>query len=180
MFQARHSLTGRHKIQKLLGAVMVTVAVLGAAGCSAGDAGQAVTGKPEAAERLMPNGDLRQTTASADQLPPFMDDKSEEMQLIYKLAAANHALLASIPCYCGCGESAGHKNNLNCFVAEIQEDGAVVWDDHGTRCGVCLNIAVEASKLKREGISDTGIRNAIDEKYKEGYAEPTPTPMPAA
>ncbi|MBG9792358.1 hypothetical protein ABD76_07545 [Paenibacillus dendritiformis] len=180
MFQARHSLTGRYKIQKLIGAVIVTVSVLGAAGCSAGDAGHAVTGKPEAAERLMPNGDLRQTTASADQLPPFMDDKSEEMQLIYKLAAANHELLASMPCYCGCGESAGHQNNLNCFVAEIEEDGAVVWDDHGTRCGVCLNIAVEASKLKSEGMSDIDIRNAIDEKYKEGYAEPTPTPMPAA
>lgn len=89
------------------------------------------------------------------------------------------SLLNSMPCYCGCGDSAGHQSNLNCFVAEIEEDGAVVWDDHGTRCGVCLHIAVEASKLKREGMSDIDIRNAIDEKYEEGYAEPTPTPMPS-
>lgn len=67
---------------------------------------------------------------------------------------------------------------MNCFVKKINEDGSVVWDDHGTRCGVCLEIAAESMKMKQEGKSIKEIRNYIDEKYKEGYAKPTKTPMP--
>lgn len=48
-----------------------------------------------------------------------------------------------------------------------------------TRCGVCLEIAVTASKMKSEGKSDKEIRHFIDETYKEGYADATDTPMPA-
>lgn len=129
-------------------------------------------------ERLMKNGDLRQITASVDELPPFLKDKEQEMQQIYQLAATNSELLQYIPCYCGCGEVAGHKSNLNCFVA-AKEEGKIEWDDHGTRCGVCLDIAVEASLMLRDGKSVQDIRQTIDSKYKEDYAEPTPTPLPS-
>ncbi|NEZ42037.1 PCYCGC motif-containing (lipo)protein [Paenibacillus alvei] len=129
-------------------------------------------------DRLMKNDDLRQITASVDELPPFLKDKQKEMQQIYQLAATNSELLQYIPCYCGCGEVAGHKSNLNCFVAS-KEEGKIEWDDHGTRCGVCLDIAVEASLMLRDGKSMKEIRQTIDTKYKEGYAEPTPTPLPS-
>lgn len=126
------------------------------------------------------NGDLRETTASADTLPRFLDDQPNVVRNAYVLAAMSADLLPWIPCYCGCGESAGHESNLNCFIHEVKEDGSVVWDDHGTRCDVCLEIAVESVLLKKEGRSLQEIRDAIDAKYKEGYAAPTPTPMPAA
>ena len=84
-----------------------------------------------------------------------------------------------MPCYCGCGDAAGHESNLNCFIAEVREDGSILWDDHGTRCQVCVDIAVESVKLYQDGKTIKEIRHIIDEKYKEGYAKPTPTKMPA-
>lgn len=76
-------------------------------------------------------------------------------------------------------ESAGHESNLDCFIHAIHPDGSVVWDDHGTRCGVCLQIAAESIKMQREGKAVKEFRAYIDEKYREGYAKPTPTPMPS-
>lgn len=124
------------------------------------------------------NGDIQESTASIDELPAFLKSQTSELQTIYALSAQVSDVLKYIPCYCGCGDSAGHESNLNCFIDEIHEDGTVVWDDHGTRCGVCLDIAVESAKMSSEGMKLTDIRAAIDEKYSTGYAKPTPTPMP--
>lgn len=125
------------------------------------------------------NGDIQETTASTDVLPAFLENQSEDMQLVYQAAAKAHDILKWMPCYCGCGDSAGHRDNFNCFVHEIKENGEVVWDDHGTRCAACLETAVTSIKMVQEGKSLVEIRNAIDEAYKEGYATPTDTPMPS-
>lgn len=126
------------------------------------------------------SGDLREQTASVHILPQFLADKSEEMRLVYQAAGIAADVLQWMPCYCGCGESVGHKSNKNCFIYEIKEDGSVVWDDHGTRCGVCLQIAAVTVQMKQEGKTNLEIRKFIDETYKEGYAKPTDTDMPAA
>ena len=130
-------------------------------------------------QKHVPNGDLQEVTASAAILPSFLDDKSEDMRLVYQMAGTATDIIKWMPCYCGCGESAGHGSNLNCFIDEIREDGSVVWDDHGTRCQVCLDIAVQSVMMTQDGKSLKEIREFIDENYKEGYAEPTDTPMPA-
>ncbi|MCF6799885.1 PCYCGC domain-containing protein [Bacillus sp. ET1] len=115
-------------------------------------------------------------TASNEVLPEFLKDKSEEVQTIYANAAQNKELLENIPYYCGCGESTGDKNNYDCFIHENKRDGKVVWDDHGTKCGVCLEIAAQSVPDLESGKSIKQIRQSIDEKYKSGYAKPTPTP----
>lgn len=125
------------------------------------------------------SGDLQEQTASAKILPGFLDNQSKDIRLVYQVAGQATDILKWMPCYCGCGESAGHQSNLNCFIAEIHDDGSIVWDDHGTRCQVCLEIAVESVNLYQQGKSLKEIRTIIDEKYKEGYATPTPTEMPA-
>lgn len=125
-----------------------------------------------------PNGDLWETTASRDELPTFLNEYSENIQIIYQAAGKSTELLQWIPCYCGCGDHAGHRSSLNCFVKQVNQNGSVVWDDHGTRCNVCLEIAAEAIKMKQDGKTVKEIRQYIDEKYKEGYANPTDTPMP--
>ncbi len=125
-----------------------------------------------------PNGDLWETTASRDELPTFLNEYSENIQIIYQAAGKSMELLQWIPCYCGCGDHAGHRSSLNCFVKQVNQNGSVVWDDHGTRCNVCLEIAAEAIKMKQDGKTVKEIRQYIDEKYKEGYANPTDTPMP--
>ena len=125
------------------------------------------------------NGDLHEVTASVDVLPSFLDNKPEDMRLVYQVAGTATDIIEWMPCYCGCGESAGHGNNLNCFIDEVREDGSVVWDDHGTRCPVCLDTAIASVMMIQEGKSLKEVRDIIDETYKEGYAEPTDTPMPS-
>ncbi|MCM3785596.1 PCYCGC domain-containing protein [Neobacillus mesonae] len=129
---------------------------------------------------VMANGDIQERTASMKELPSFLDEQPEEMRNIYLLSAQYTDVLQWIPCYCGCGGSAGHNSNLNCFVETIEEDGSVIWDDHGTRCNVCLDVAVASAKMAHDGKAPLEIRRIMDEAYKEGYADPTPTPMPEA
>jgi hypothetical protein len=131
-------------------------------------------------ENHLPNGDIQELTASIDVLPKFLDKQPEEIAAIYAETPKYKKLLESMPCYCGCGDSAGHKNNYDCFVADNKEDGKIVWDDHGTKCGTCLEIAAFSMSQAAEGKSALDIRKMVDEKYKEGYAKPTPTPMPAS
>lgn len=126
------------------------------------------------------NGDLREETASLADMPSFLDGEAELVGLSYAAAAKLKDTLQYIPCYCGCGDSAGHKSNLDCFIAGVREDGSVVWDDHGTRCGVCQHIAIQSAQLKQQGKSDLEIRRFIDQNYSEGYAAPTDTPIPLA
>ncbi|MGN7471456.1 PCYCGC domain-containing protein [Brevibacillus sp. SAFN-007a] len=162
------------KRQSWLAISFITAALL--AGCGSNDqAGQDHANHAQHAQ----NGDLQEMTASVDQLPKFLDNQDPVIIESYKIAGANRELLKSIPCYCGCGESAGHLHNGNCFIKEEKPDGSIVWDDHGTRCGVCMEIAVISSKLKQAGKSTKEIRDYIDNTYKEDYAKPTPTPMPS-
>ncbi|KML01532.1 hypothetical protein VL06_19410 [Rossellomorea marisflavi] len=124
------------------------------------------------------NEDIQEETSSPEILPSFLDGKEDTMKTIYAASAQHQELLEYIPCYCGCGDSAGHKSNFNCFVQ--QKNGEkTTWDDHGTRCGVCLEIAAESIVEYNKGKSIKEIRKTIDEKYNEGYAKPTPTPMPS-
>lgn len=125
------------------------------------------------------NGDIQEETASADILPSFLEGQDEQIRLVYAAAGKATEILKWMPCYCGCGESAGHKSNLNCFIKEVKADGTIVWDDHGTRCGVCLQIAVNSIRMTQDGKSLKEIRTIIDETYADGYAEPTKTDFPA-
>lgn len=122
------------------------------------------------------HGDIREETASSSELPAFLDEKSQEMKNLYTAVALNKDLLEQMPCYCGCGESVGHRNNYDCFIHENKENGAVTWDNHATKCGVCLEIAAQSIVDYQEGKSVKQIRKEIDSTYKKGYAEPTPTP----
>ncbi|CAM3224820.1 PCYCGC motif-containing (lipo)protein [Filibacter tadaridae] len=164
--------------KKLMFILIATILVLSACGGKA-QPSEKEHNMAHGEKNHLPNGDLQEVTASADILPSFLDDKSEDMRLVYQVAGSAADIIKWMPCYCGCGESANHESNLNCFIDEIQEDGSVVWDDHGTRCQVCLEIAVQSVKMTQDGKSLKKVREFIDENYKEGYAEPTDTPMPA-
>jgi len=122
--------------------------------------------------------DIHEETPSKDILPTFLLDKHENISTIYLAAAKYQSLLETIPCFCGCGESVGHRDNYDCFIYENKEDGSIIWDDHGTKCGVCLEIAAEAILMFNEGKSQKEIREYIDEKYNDGFPEPTQTRLP--
>lgn len=121
-------------------------------------------------------GDLHEATANVDTLPPFLTNHHDTMKMLYTAVGQHKELLEHIPCYCGCGESVGHEHNYHCFIHDHKTDGSVVWDDHATRCQVCLDIAAESIIEYQEGKSIDDIRDAIDAQYKDdGYPEPTPT-----
>lgn len=123
------------------------------------------------------HGDIREKTASVEELPTFLAPKADEMKTLYKAVSQNQELLESIPCYCGCGEThIGHQDNFDCFIHQNNDDGSIVWDDHATRCQACLDIAAESIIEFHNGTPIKDIRKLIDEKYEDNYPAPTPTP----
>jgi len=122
-------------------------------------------------------GDLREETSDKGTLPNFLDKHDDNMKIVYQAVAEHKELLEHVPCYCGCNDSVGHEHNYHCFIHENKADGQVVWDDHATRCQVCLDIAVESVIEYENGKSINEIQDMIDEKYEDkGYPESTPTP----
>ncbi|AZB42034.1 hypothetical protein CEF21_06855 [Bacillus sp. FJAT-42376] len=154
--------------------IMCILSTLMLASCSA-EPGSGIKEEAHAGHQEHASGDIREETKNVQAIPSFLEDKPKEMQGIYTAAAKHRELLESIPCYCGCGDSAGHRNNYDCFVFENKEDGSLVWDDHGTKCGVCMEIAAKSVADYQNGKSIKEIRSEIDQLYKEGYAKPTPT-----
>ncbi|WP_308302510.1 PCYCGC motif-containing (lipo)protein [Peribacillus deserti] len=165
---------------KLLGITLGLCSSLLLSACGSDKGVQQNSGQKEEAEHESHaehavSGDLRQETKKGE-APDFLADKPEDMKTIYLAVSRNRELLEKIPCYCGCGDEAGHKNNYDCFVYENKENGNIVWDDHGTKCGVCLEIAAQSIVDLQKGKTIKEIRKQIDETYKNGYGEPTPTP----
>jgi hypothetical protein len=63
--------------------------------------------------------------------------------------------IAQMPCYCHCDRSIGHKSLYSCFE-----------DDHAAHCAVCVNEALMAHKLEKEGkLSAPQIRERIVEQF---------------
>jgi len=74
----------------------------------------------------------------------------------YQAAKEIPAVLAQLPCFCGCmdSEELGHKNNLYCFA-----------DSHGNICDLCQTIALEAQDMYHKGDSVETIRTKIRAAY---------------
>ncbi|MCM3489406.1 PCYCGC domain-containing protein [Alkalihalophilus marmarensis] len=158
--------------------LVVILLAFPAAGCS--NNGAVDEGSDEHADHSMIMGDIHEETTSASVLPTFLENHPDSIAQIYERTPHYQELLEHMPCYCGCGESVGHRSTFDCFINERGEDGSIVWDDHGAKCGVCLEIAHASMELYDNGMSEKDIRDLIDEHYKEGYAEPTDTPQPNA
>jgi len=68
----------------------------------------------------------------------------------YQVAKEIPGTLAQQPCYCYCSRTAGHRGLLDCYA-----------DLHGSACSVCIQEALLADKLHKEGRSASQIREAI-------------------
>jgi hypothetical protein len=51
-------------------------------------------------------------------LPEQVRNGPAETRDAYRFAVLNRDVLNYIPCYCGCGESAGHTSNASCYVKD--------------------------------------------------------------
>lgn len=70
-----------------------------------------------------PNGDLSKVV-----WPAFIIDAGPEVQRLYKFQIVNGHVMRYMPCFCGCGQNAGHRNNRDCYVKAVDADGSVVFD----------------------------------------------------
>ena len=121
--------------------------------------------------------DLRVYDKPAAKAPVYPSYVSAAVRDAYEFAVANPGTLKALPCYCGCGLNAGHHSNLDCFIAGSDADGAVVFDDHGSYCQTCVDIARDAKRLLAEGRSLREVRSEIDVRH--GTKGPgTDTPLP--
>ena len=73
----------------------------------------------------------------------------------YRAAREIPQTIAQMPCYCHCDRGMGHKSLYSCFE-----------DDHASHCATCVNEALLAYKLEREGkLSAAQIRDKIVEQF---------------
>jgi hypothetical protein len=71
-----------------------------------------------------PNGDPAKVT-----WPEFVIKADPEVKQLYTFQITHGELMRWMPCFCGCGQSAGHRNNRDCYVQAVNTDGSVAFDD---------------------------------------------------
>jgi hypothetical protein len=85
-----------------------------------------------------------------------------------------------MPCFCGCGQNAGHRRNRDCYVRQIRKDGSVVFDSMAPTWEICLGVTRAVMEMNAKGMSPRAIRTAIDAEYANLIEQATPTPYPPA
>jgi Protein of unknown function with PCYCGC motif len=117
--------------QFIVGSMAVTAA--GVAACSSGGSskGRGASGSAEDFSARFarfqvadePNGDLSKVV-----WPDFVTDAGPEVKRLYEFQITNGEVMRYMPCFCGCGQNAGHRNNRDCYVQRVNADGGVVLD----------------------------------------------------
>lgn len=115
--------------------------------------------------------------APESELPAFLAAAAPRVRDAYRFALANPAALKTVPCYCGCG-GMGHDSNLACFVQDADsQDTEPVFDQHGSACGICVDIAQDVMRMTADGQRPSVIRMYVDAAYSH-VAPGTDTPLP--
>ena len=158
------------------------------AGCSAqhdgsmgGQGGAAPAHTPEAHASMTP-GEAAGEVPTADEIaaawamrPAFVSGADQATQAAYAFALARPDVIEWLPCYCGCG-AMGHMSNLDCFV-QPTEGAPVVFEEHGSYCGVCVETALMAQDMLAKGATLIQMRAAVDMEFGD-LAPGTPTDLP--
>lgn len=108
---------------------------------------------PRRADTL--TGEVRPERERRATLEPAMFDG--KIRRAYEVAREIPGVLDRLRCYCHC-EGLGHKSLLSCYV-----------DDHAANCIICMDEALEASRMTRAGMDVASVRLAIDDKFHERF-----------
>lgn len=113
-----------------------------------------------------PDGDASHplTMAPLYEMPMDVQQAPLAVQAAYQFAAANPAVLAELPCYCGCG-AMGHTSNYACYVAGVDDAGKLRYDPHALGCSICVDITQDAMRLLRDGQGLSEVRAYVDRTY---------------
>ena len=70
-----------------------------------------------------PNGDLSKVV-----WPDYVLRAGPEVRQLYEFQVTHGELMRYMPCFCGCGQNAGHRSNRDCYNRRVNPDGSVVFD----------------------------------------------------
>jgi uncharacterized protein with PCYCGC motif len=70
-----------------------------------------------------PNGDLKKIV-----WPDYVLKGGAEVRRLYEFQVTHGELMRYMPCFCGCGQNAGHRSNRDCYIRRVNPDGSVVFD----------------------------------------------------
>lgn len=112
----------------------VAVAATGAASCSSSGSNRTAGARRATEEDFSarfarfpvadePNGDLAKVV-----WPDFVTDAGPEVKRLYEFQITHGEVMRYMPCFCGCGQTDGHRNNRDCYVQQVNADGSVVLD----------------------------------------------------
>lgn len=110
-------------------------------------------------------------------LPDYVMAAGDEAAMAYQFALDRPDVMLWMPCYCGCGGHSGHKNARDCFVRPASSSGNIQFDEHGSGCGVCVDIALMAREMTLAGQPLSEIRAAVDQQFSD-IGPGTDTPLP--
>jgi hypothetical protein len=77
-----------------------------------------------------------------------------KVETAYRVAQDIPDVLDHLYCYCQCDKHSGHKSLRSCYT-----------DNHAANCDVCVNEAMDAAKMMKQGYELKEIRRQIDRKY---------------
>ena len=175
-----------HKINKtlfLIGIVFVTAVVLVYFGSESGEEIENQVFQKSAATEKSPVVSLRTKEPVHDghhgnhdqrrqpsRVPAFFQNAPERNSLprtldpdrfagqvreAYRVVREIPETIAQLPCFCYCDHGFGHRSLHSCFE-----------DEHGSRCAICINEAINAYRLqKEENLSPEQIRGRIIAQY---------------
>ena len=112
-----------------------------------------------------------------DARPDYVRTADARTQEAYAFAIARPDVADWMPCYCGC-VAMDHRNNTDCYLRPRENGMPVVFDEHASYCGVCVDITLLSKSMIGEGRSLSEIRAAVDGQFG-GIAPGTDTPLPA-
>jgi hypothetical protein len=110
-------------------------------------------------------------------LPEYVMAAGDEAAMAYQFALDRPDVMLWMPCYCGCGGHSGHKSARDCFVKPASSSGNIQFDEHGSTCDVCVDIALLARQMTLAGQPLTDIRGAVDQEFSD-IGPGTDTPLP--
>ncbi len=102
--------------------------------------------------------------APIEEMPTDMQRSARKIHEAYQFAVANPEVADAVPCYCGCA-GMGHASSYDCYVAGVDENGLMQFDDHATYCSICIDITQDTMRLFDEGKSPAEIFTQIEAEY---------------
>lgn len=99
-----------------------------------------------------------QVARAAVNLPPTLHPEQfyGPTRDAYRVVREIPETIAQLPCYCYCDSSIGHKSLHSCFV-----------DTHASQCTVCVNEALIAYNMQKNGKTPAEIREYIIQQYSK-------------